>query len=255
MSAGPPHNAAPVPARGKTILMIVHHERGDAGRVTAILKDRGYALDFRNPLEDEPLPETVADYAGVAIFGGTMSARDDHLPGIRRELDWIAHVVQSGCPLFGCCLGGQLIARALGARVWKQPESLWQVGYHPVHATAAGETVLGRSMQHFFTWHEDGFDVPAGAELLATGDEVFPNQAFRYGTAAYALQFHPEASPGLFGAWMDKSPHFESRPGAHSRERIMQDAAAHEADAERWLRDFLALWCDCGEARAEAGAG
>lgn len=241
-------------SRGK-ILNIVHHGQEDAGRIGDILTERGFESETRMPVKGEALPVDPGAYAGVVILGGIMSANDDHLPGIRQELDWIPKVIASGCPLLGCCLGGQLIARALGARVYKQPQGVWEIGYSPIYATPAGGTIFPRDRQYFFSWHQDAFDVPTGAELLARGDDSFPNQAFRFGSQTFGLQFHPEASSKEFIDWLQHSPGFERHPGAHERSRILDDAALHERDADVWLGDFLQHWVDMGETRTELNAG
>ena len=240
---------------GRTILSLTFHGPDDAGRARDILTARGFAWENRMPVKGDPLPADPAAYAAIIIFGGTMSANDDHLDGVGAVLDWIPNVVSSGRPLLGCCLGGQMIARALGGSVRKQPDGLWEVGYAPVAATPAGAALFPASPYRFFSWHQDVFDPPAGAELLATGAPGFPNQAFRFGAATFGLQFHPEASSGVFTGWMKSSPDFAAHPGAHTRERILRDAETHERDADLWFADFLGHWTSAGEPRAAASAG
>lgn len=240
---------------GRTILSLTFHGPGDAGRARDILTGRGFAWENRMPVKGDPLPGDPADYAGIIIFGGTMSANDDHLDGMSDVLGWIPKVVASGRPLLGCCLGGQLIARALGGSVRKHRDGLWEVGYAPVTATPAGAALFPAPAHYFFSWHQDVFELPAGAELLATGAAEFPNQAFRFGAATFGLQFHPEASSTVFAGWMESSPDFHTHPGAHPRERIMSDAETYEHDADRWFADFLDRWIAAGEPRAAASAG
>lgn len=238
-----------------TVLAVVHHGADDVGAIGSLLGYAGYELDIRSPVEGDPLPEILTGYAGAAIFGGIMSANDDHLPAIRLELDWISQVIKSGCPLVGVCLGAQMIARALGARVYKQPQGLWEIGYCPVDPTPAGARVFPRGLQHFYSWHQDGFDIPPGAELLGAGGAAFPNQAFRYGASTYAVQFHPEAPSHMFTGWMDNSPDFEHRPGAHDRQRQLHDAALYEDHVDVWLAEFLEMWLDSAQPRAKASTG
>jgi GMP synthase (glutamine-hydrolysing) len=238
------------------ILAVVHHGASDLGRVGPILRDAGYEFEICWPVEGDTLPARLSDYAGVTIFGGIMGAYDDHLPGIAAELDWIPKVVQAGCPMFGICLGAQLIAHALGGRAYKQRQGLWEIGYFPVEPTAAGGHVLPNGAQHFFSWHQDGFDIPAGAELLGTGGEAFPNQIFRFGETTYAVQFHPEAPSDLFTSWMKNAPQdFDTRPGAHPRRRQVEDAKLYEDAADAWLTDFLHMWLRGRALQADANTG
>lgn len=237
------------------VLAVVHHGAADVGAVGSLLGAAGFELDIRSPVKGDPLPDSLTGYAGVAIFGGVMSANDDHLPAIRSELDWIPEVVASGCPLFGVCLGAQLVARALGAAVYKQPRGVWEIGYCPVDPTPAGGDVFRRGRQHFYSWHQDGFDIPVGAELLGSGDAAFPNQAFRFGASTYAVQFHPEAPSRLFTQWIESSPGFERHPGSHDRQRQLNDAALYEDGVDVWLSEFLEIWLDRAQPRAEASTG
>lgn len=238
------------------ILAIVHHGASDLGRVEPILRDAGYDFDLCSAVDGDTLPTNFSDYAGVTIFGGIMGAYDDHLPGIRAELDWIPKVVQAGCPMFGICLGSQLIAQALGGRAYKHRQGIWEIGYLPVQPTPAGAHVLPNGPQHFFSWHQDGFDLPVGAELLGIGGDAFPNQIFRFGQSTYAVQFHPEAPAELFTSWHKSAAQdFDQRPGAHPRERHVEDAKLYEEAADAWLSDFLHMWLQDRDQRAELNTG
>ena len=101
----------------KRVLMIVHQEHSNPGRVGELLEARGYALNRRCPSLGDPLPDDLAPYAAAIVFGGPQSANDDHLPGIKAELDWLERkALPADVPLLGICLGAQMIARVLGAR-------------------------------------------------------------------------------------------------------------------------------------------
>ena len=94
----------------------------------------GYPLDMRRPRFGDALPETMRDHAGAVIFGGPMSANDDD-EFIRREIDWIAVPLKEDKPFLGICLGAQMLARALGARVFPHPEGQAEIGYYPIRPT------------------------------------------------------------------------------------------------------------------------
>ena len=98
----------------RQVLIVVHQKASNPGRIGEFLVERGYTLEHCCPNLGDPLPQDLAGYAAVVVFGGPQSANDDHLPGIRAELDWLeARAVPSGCPLLGICLGAQEIARAV----------------------------------------------------------------------------------------------------------------------------------------------
>jgi GMP synthase (glutamine-hydrolysing) len=135
------------------------------------------------------------------------------------------------------CLGAQLLARALGAHVGPHPGGLHEIGFVPVQPTHAGRRFFPGPL-HVYQWHQEGFAVPDGGELLATGD-VYPNQAFRAGKRAFGLQFHAEATAHMRAGWMDASAHMLNEPGAHGRERQEADAARFEQPMEDWLLSFI----------------
>ena len=141
----------------------------------------------------------MRDHAGVVIFGGPMSANDED-DFIRREIEWIAVPLKEKKPFLGICLGAQMCARHLGGRVFPHPTGHVEIGYYPIRPTAAGRAVVDPWPERVYQWHREGFDLPAGAELLAEGD-TFAVQAFRYGPAAYALQFHPEVTHAMMHRW------------------------------------------------------
>ena len=161
------------------ILLVVHQKTSVAGHIGVLLKERGYSLDQRCPMIGHELPETLDDHAGVVVFGGPMSANDEHLDGIATELRFMETVLASDKPFFGICLGGQILARALGARVYLHDEGNVEVGYTQIHPTDFGRPYFEHS-EYFYQWHKEGFDMPDGASLLAAGTR-FPNQAYLYG--------------------------------------------------------------------------
>ena len=207
-----------------------------------MLRARGLELDLRRHACGDPLPESVEDYAGVVVFGGPMSANDDAtLPFIKRELDWISVPLAEDKPFLGICLGGQLLARALGAKVGPHEEGWHEIGYYPVRAAEAGRGLFADE-QPFYQWHGEGFDLPRGAELLATG-HYFRNQAFSYGRA-HAIQFHPEVTREMMLRWTQKAAHRLVLPGAKPRETHLEENRLYDAGVEAWLGRFFDSWLE-----------
>lgn len=224
----------------RKILTVVHQEHSTPGRVGEFLTKRGYTLDRRCPCMGDPLPTDLSDYAACVIFGGPMSANDDHLPGIRAELDWLEkHALNSDWPLLGICLGGQQIARVLGARVGRHGDGLVEIGYYEVAPTQRGGDFLDCPTV-FYQWHTETFEIPDDAVHLAHS-ENFPGQAFRYDGSTYAIEFHPEMTREMIDKWCKSesgSPKLEL-PGAQPREAHLKGYDRFAAETDRWLEWFL----------------
>jgi GMP synthase (glutamine-hydrolysing) len=228
------------------ILVVVHQETSDPGLVEQVLRQMGYELDIRCPAVGDTLPQTMDHHAGAIIFGGPMSANDDEtLPFIRTELDWIPIALDSGKPYLGICLGAQMLARVLGAKVAPHVEEIREIGFMPIQPVLTRQSpsepnpLIG--LTHVYHWHREGFELPNGAELLATG-ETFKNQAYRYGENAYGVQFHPEITRSMIDLWVSKAGEQLVLPGAQPYEQHIAGFDRHGAAVERWLRQFLRHW-------------
>lgn len=170
------------------------------GLIGAILDERGIAWRYADRF-GQPAASPEWESATALIFlGGPMSANDD-LPYLREELRIIERAVADGKPVLGICLGAQLVARALGARVYRNPAK--EIGWAPVAwREAAHSDPLFRGLtdrEMLFHWHGETFDLPVGAVWLASS-EACRHQAFRSGSA-YGLQFHLEVTPEMISAW------------------------------------------------------
>jgi len=144
------------------------------------------------------------DLTHIVILGGPMNVyEEDHYPFLKDEDLFIKEAIQRGKFVLGICLGAQLIAKALGARVTKSP--IKEIGWYDVSLTKIGsmDPLFSHLPKTFsvFQWHEDTFEIPHSAILLATSSLV-PNQAFRYGDNAYGLQFHIEVTQTMVREWM-----------------------------------------------------
>jgi GMP synthase (glutamine-hydrolysing) len=228
----------------KSILIVLHQEHSTPGRVGRLLAERGYRLDVKRPPLGCLLPECLDDYAGVVVFGGPMSANDEH-DWLRRQTDWIGAVLKNETPFLGLCLGAQMLARHLGAAVKPHAEGYAEIGYYPVRPTAAGTALAERIgvawPTRVYQWHREGFDLPSGAESLAQG-EIFPNQAFRVGRNAFGFQFHPEVTYAMMCRWTVRAHERMAMPGARPRTEHLEGWYQFDADVRRFLDGFLDHW-------------
>jgi GMP synthase-like glutamine amidotransferase len=171
------------------------------GLIEPALEDHGISVEFPDLFRDHAvLPDfTTAD--GLIFMGGPMSANDD-LPYLQSELRIIRQAVERGQPVLGVCLGSQLIAKALDAKVYKNPTK--EIGWFDVHLTDAGrqDPLLSAldGTEAVFHWHGETFDLPSGAAWLAYS-EVCRHQAYRIGSNTYGLQFHLEVTPEMISDW------------------------------------------------------
>ena len=221
------------------ILIVLHRDNSAPGRVGQALQQRGYPLDIRRPCFGDPLPDTLAEHAGVAIFGGPMSANDTD-EFVRRETDWIAVPLAERKPFLGICLGAQMLARQLGGRVYPHAQGQAEIGYYPIRPTETGRALCDPWPEQVYQWHREGFDLPSGAHLLAEGD-TFPVQAFRTGSA-YAVQFHPEVTHHTICRWTVRGHERTFLPGAKQRAAHFADRAVYDPAGRAWLTAFLDHW-------------
>jgi len=167
--------------------------------------------------------------------------------------------VRAGVPYFGVCLGAQLLAASLGAPV--QTGQTPEVGVLPVATTAAadGDPVLGELGEQFpaLQWHGDTFEIPAGAVHLARS-QAYPHQAFRFGEAAYAVQFHVEVTSAMLAEWRHVPAYQKSAEavlGASGFEILAAGFAAAQASMARSASLMFAGWLDqAGRAAARRGS-
>ncbi len=235
----------------RPILIVLHQEHSTPGRIGQVLRGRGFELDIRRPRFDDPLPESLEGHSGAVIFGGPQSANDDDA-FVRREIDWIEVPIRERKPYLGICLGAQMLARQLGARVYKHPDGHAEVGYYPVRPTEAGRSVCREWPDHVYQWHREGFDLPSGAALLAEGD-AFPVQAFSYGGTAFALQFHMDVTHAMMCRWTTRGHERMTLPNAQPRDAHFAGRLMHDAACRAWLNAFMDHWLDLPSAAPTPG--
>jgi GMP synthase (glutamine-hydrolysing) len=183
----------------KTLLAIRHVAFEDLGGFEAPLKGAGYVVRYADMGVD-----TIADFGDpdlLVVLGGPIGVYEDDLyPWLKDEIAYIAARLKAQKPTLGICLGAQLMARALGARVYPGPVK--EIGWKPLNLTQGRAGLLAPLGDHpVLHWHGDTFDLPDGATHLASTD-ICRNQAYSLGRHGLAFQFHPEAQTTGFERWL-----------------------------------------------------
>jgi len=181
--------------------VLLHVSFEDLGSMAGWLKVHRADISYTRFYEDPTLPEQNGLDLIIAM-GGPMSANDETtLPWLRPEKQFIKDAVEQGVPVLGVCLGAQLIAAALGARVYASPVK--EVGWFPIEGTPGmADSFSFPAKCTVFHWHGETFDLPAGAVRLARS-AACANQAFQIGRHVIGLQFHLETTPETAGAIID----------------------------------------------------
>jgi len=185
------------------VLSMVHGPEVRAELFGDVTLEQGHELDEWSLVDDPAPPAPPEEYDAVFVFGGAMNVDDDEEhPWLVDEQDVIRRLVSRRVPLFGVCLGGQLLAQAMGARVGPAPAP--EDGFVPVELTAAAQedAIFSNLPQRFdaLNLHRYAFEVPAGAVELARSDVCA--QALRVGECAWGVQFHPEVRLGQVESWL-----------------------------------------------------
>jgi len=196
------------------------------------LQRAGVPVDVRRPYRGEPLPQDLADHAGMVVLGGSMSAYDDaEHPWLTEVKELVVAAVDSSTPTLGVCLGHQLITVALGGSVRVNPRGQ-QIGVLPVGwvADAREDRLFGALGEvPAVQWNNDVVDeLPAGAVALAATEhgEV---QAARFAPSVWGVQWHPEAGTQIVRAWADNDRDHCLERGVDVDEYVDQVAAAQTA--------------------------
>lgn len=219
------------------------------GYLASWLAGQGIAFDVFNTEAGDAYPGSIAGYRALALMGGEMSANDD-LPSLRQAERLILQAIDGDIPVIGHCLGGQLMARALGAQVLASPAP--EVGWQTMQVadTAAARDWFGESGERIVChWHGESFALPPGAALLASS-VACPNQAFAIGRHL-AMQFHVELDAAKLAAWsVSVDPTFlrwqgehplSVQTGAAMRSQAITAMPAQQRLADRLYRRWLGI--------------
>jgi GMP synthase (glutamine-hydrolysing) len=239
-----------------TLLALQHISCEPPAAYEEELRARGHDLVRVELDEGDALPDW-RDFAGVIVMGGPMGAYDDEThPWLRPEKRLLRGAVEADLPVWGVCLGAQLLAASLGAEVRRGARA--EVGILHVQLTpaAAGDPVFAGVPPRFPTlqWHSDTFEVPEGATLLASSP-AYLNQAFVI-RRAYGLQFHLEVGPELASEWAQVPAYaksVEAIMGPGSMPRLLEQVTEHADALLPLARRLFGRWLE-HVVRVPAGA-
>jgi GMP synthase (glutamine-hydrolysing) len=187
----------------RTAVALRHVAFEDLGLLAPVLDEAGWSVSFCDAAVEDLSSRAVADADLLIVLGGPIGAYEiETYPFLGREISIIERRLGRKRPTLGICLGSQLMAAALGARVF--PGGVKEIGWGRVELTEAGAASCLSSLAvpsaHVLHWHGDTFDLPEGATRLASNAR-YENQAFSFGPTALALQFHLEADPRQLEEW------------------------------------------------------
>ncbi len=225
-----------------SVLIIKHIDIEGPGLIEYCLMQEKIPYQILNLEMGAPVPK-IDDLSHLIILGGPMNVyEEERYPFLREEDLFIKEAIQRGKAILGICLGAQLIAKALGAKVFKAPVK--EIGWYDVSLTKIGSqdplfSGLPRTFP-VFQWHEDTFEIPNRGKLIATSSPI-SHQAFRYGERVYGLQFHLEVTQEMIQEWMEtyKEELEGPQPPLLSKLKILTDT---ESESEAYKKRGMGLF-------------
>lgn len=233
----------------RPVLLIGHDANETFGVAPDSLTDAGRPVRRHRGPDGDRLP-ALDEIAGIVLFGGAMNVdTTDRHPFLADERAYVRDAVAAGVPYLGICLGAQMLARALDRSV--HPAGLREFGFNALHPTAeaAADQLLSvfEEGDRVFHWHEDTFELPHDALLLATGDEV-PMQAFRVGGRAWGLQFHLEIDRPELERWLEAAGEDVVRGWGMPSAAVLAEADRFLGAQERKARELFRRFADVVDA-------
>jgi len=230
------------------LLVIQHADISPPGLIEEITKTHERVVHIIRPDKEDTIPPSPDDVWAVIVLGGGMAAWDfaSH-SWLAKEIRLLKQCIAGDTPTLGICLGAQLLARAAESKNYKG--GMPEIGWYPIDVSDEGKKdplFAGLPAQPtFFQWHTDTFDLPHGAELLASS-RLFPNQAFRIGKRVYGVQFHPEKTGPIIERQLDAlKPELDAFRGVIDPARIRREGTRvlpkAAQNGRRLLENFLGI--------------
>ena len=229
--------------------MVLKHVAAEPlGLLDPMIRARGHRIRYVNFQRHPDAEPSLDRYQALVILGGPMHVKDaDRHAHLLTECRLIEQALARQIPVLGICLGAQLLAHVLGARV--APARRPEIGWYPIRPctpAVADDPVLHPLdvERPVFQWHSYGFDIPAGAVHLAESDDC-PGQAIGYEGIAWGFQFHLELDEGLIRRWLNSSGYLrelEASGLGHTPAGILEDTQRHLADTRRLAERVFGNW-------------
>jgi GMP synthase (glutamine-hydrolysing) len=231
------------------ILVFQHVPYEPLGTLDPLLKEAGFRIRYVNFGRNPQQRPSLEKYAALIVLGGPMNSHQiDTYPNLITEVEVIREAVESDMSVLGICLGAQLLAKALGGTVARNPQR--EIGWYDVCLTEHGrnDPVLApfAGQQAVFQWHEDGIGLPDGAVHLASSP-ASAVQAFRYGEHAYGFQFHLEVDATLVERWLtvpDNQQMLGEEGDRVDRDLLRTQTTERIADLQELSRRTFSGWID-----------
>ena len=235
---------------GTSWLVLRHTQAEGLGLLANVLRELGIHHRYLDLGRGEPLPRDIRSVGGLIVLGGPMAAYEaDKYPFLAAESGLVERALTAGRPVLGICLGAQMIAQALGARVY--PGERREVGWAPITLTEDGrdDPVFGGEDDELvaFHMHGDTYELPPDARNLATS-ALYEQQAFRWGDLVYGLQFHLEFTEAIIGRLVSEpeSRAFITGAGVDPQKVVAETPALVRGLGDTVQRVFTNFFSQCG---------
>ena len=231
-------------------VMVLQHVAWEVlGSLDPLLKQNGFRIRYVNFGRTPELVPNLEKYEGLIILGGPMSVNDTkRFPHLSLEIKLIEQALKEDIPILGICLGAQLMAKALGAKIKKMP--VQEIGWYPVQVNRQGasDRILSpiKNSQRLFHWHGDTFEMPKGCHSLASS-EICENQALRVSKKAYGFQFHLEVDEKMIKRWLTVPSHkkdIAQLRGLVQPKMILQDTQTYFDENLNVANQVFSNWLD-----------
>lgn len=219
-----------------TVLAIRHVDIEHAGFLGDILYNIGYNLHYLDTPNNQLLNAPIENYSLLIVLGGYMGAYEiDKYPFLKYELDIIEHALKINMPILGICLGSQLLAKVLGANVYKANQK--EIGFFEIQKVC--DNKYFEDFPNKFTafqWHNDTFDLPHNAVRVFSSD-IFKNQGFVYNKAV-GLQFHIEVDESMISRWLIEYGDEIRKEGLNPQD-ILISAKSKVTELKKYIKNFI----------------